>query len=456
MNNLDQKYYSRWLDDEELLKMKDIVTIGLNDDISTVGLPIGSTDNKIIVDNNVDNTLVIASTGSGKTQAVILPMLEEAIRAGESLFVNDPKGELYLSTSRKFIDNEYNIININFQNIDVSDSWNPFTLVGKLYKEGNDDDAYKLLNLTLNYLLSENKSNADPFWANTATQYLTGIILSLLEKNVDPNKINFEILSKFTTDYNNEDVSEYIENLDKNSIAYKNISPTYLAPFETKASIMSVLNQKLTELLGRKKIVNRLSNDTFDITKIRESKTIIYFSYDDSNLIESVLYNMFVEQIMYVLNNDKIFKPFTLLLDDFDTNSKPIFNFNNKLSNIRGAYGQVVMFVKGLDTLINVYGLENVEILKYQTHNILYLMSNEYNTLKFISDFCGKKNSNEYLVSPEGLRRMTYFTVLYIKFRTMPYYGKIIPFYKMGINIEKNGPVNKAYKEIETLDINSL
>ena len=456
MNNLEQNYYSKWLETEELLNMKNISTIGVNDSVSTTSLPVGSIDNKIIVDKNIDTTLVIGSVGSGKTQSVTLPMLEQSARSGESLFVNDPKGELYLTTSRRFIDSGFNVININLENIDVSDSWNPFTLVGKLYKEGKEDDAYKLVILTLNYLLAENKPGADPFWANTATQYLTGIVLSLLEKNVDTNKINFETLSRFTTDYNSEEVSEYIENLDKNGIAYKNISSTYLAPFETKASIMSVLNQKLTELLGRKKVVNRLSNDSFDITKIRENKTIIYFTYDDSSLIESTLYNMFIEQAMYVINNDKITKPFTFILDDFDTNTRPIINFNNKINNLRSSYGQVVMFIKGLDTLTNVYGKEDVEILKYQVHNILYLISNEYNTLKFISDFCGKKNSEENLVSPEGLRRMPYFTALYIKFRTMPYYGKIIPFYKMGINIEQNKPIAKEYKEIDILDINNI
>jgi len=456
MNNLDQKYYSRWLENDELLGMKNITTIGLNEEVSTIGLPIGSTDDKIIVDNNVDNTLVLASIGSGKTQAIILPMIEEAAKTGESLFINDPKGELYIMTSRKFIENEYNVININFQNTDVSDSWNPFMLIGKLYKEGNEDDAYKIVNTTLNYLLSENNSSADPFWANTASQYLTGIIISLLEKDIEFNKINFETLSKFTTDYNNEEVSEYLENLDRSGIAYKNISPTYLAPPETKASIMSVLNQKLTELLGRKKVINRLSNNTFDITKIRENKTVIYFTYDDSNLVESTLYNMFIEQIFYVLNNDKIKKSFTLLLDNFDTNSKPIFNFNNKICDLRGVYGQVVMFVRGLDALTSIYGRENVEILKYQTHNILYLISNEYNTLKFVSEFCGKKNSDEYLVSPEGLRRIPYFTALYMKFRTMPYYGKIIPFYEMRIDLEKNEPKNKEYNEIVSIDINNL
>lgn len=456
MNNLDKNYYSKWLDTNELLDTDSISAIGLNDEINKMGLPIGTMEEKIIVDNNVDSTLVIGSIGSGKTQSIILPMLFEAVKAGETLFVNDPKGELYLNTADLFKKNEYKIVNINLENPDVSDSWNPFTLVSKLYNDGKIDDAYKVVNLSLQYLLSEDTKGTDPFWSNTASQYLVGIILSLLEKNIDNSKLNFETLSKFTTDFNSEVVNEYIENLDRNGIAYKNISATYLAPYETKASIMSVLNQKLTELLGRKRIVNRLSTDSFDISKIRENKTIIYFTYDDSSLLEAKLYNMFIEQLIYVINNDKIAKPFTFLLDDFDTNPKKIVNFNNKINNLRSSYGQAVIFIKGFDTLTNVYGKEDTEILKYQVHNILYLISNEYNTLKFISDLCGKKNSEELLVSPEGLRRMPYFTALYLKFRTMPYYGKIMPFYQMDIDIEKSEFINREYAEIDILDLNNI
>lgn len=456
MNNLDQNYYSRWLELNELTNIKEINVIGENDIVNTVGLPIGSIEDKIIVDTNIGNSLVIGATGSGKTQSILLPMLEQGLRSGESLFVNDSNGELYITTSKRFIDNGYNVININLDNTDISDSWNPFTLMSKLYKENKQDDAYKLLNESLSYLISEDRPNADPFWTNTASQYLTGIILSLFEKNIDISKINFESISKFTTEYNSEEVIEYIEELDKEGIAYKNISPTYLAPSETKASIMSVLNQKLTSLLGRNKIVSRLSTDSFDISNIRNNKTIIYFTYDDSNIIDCSLYNIFIEQIIYVLNNDNNKKPYTLLLDDFDSNSKQINRLNNKINNLRRVYGQTVLFVSGLDMLTKIYGETNVEVLKYQVTNILYLISNEYTTLKFISDFCGKKSNEENLVSPEGLRRIPMFSSLYMKLRTMPYYGTLMPYYKMNIQSELNNPTNKEYNKIELFDITNL
>ena len=456
MNNLEQNYYSTWLTTDKLLENNFISVIDNNTEINTIGLPIGSINDKIIVDNNIDNTLVIGGSGSGKVQSVVMPMLEQAIRCGESLIVTDSDNSLYLSTSKKFQDNGYNIINLNLKKLSVSNNWNPFYLINKLYNENNKDDAYRLLNNNLKYLLDEVKPNSDPFWANTASQYLTGIIISLIDKKVDINKINFNTLTKFTTEYTNEDVAEYLDNLDRKSVAYKNIAPTVLAPFDTKGSIMSVLNQKLTEIIGREDLVSRLSYNDFDITNIRKEKTIIYLTYDCTNSIDCSLSNILIEQILYVLNNDNIKKPYVLLLDEFDYNQRPIVDLNNKLDRLRRVYGQTVLFIKGFELINRIYGKEEVEILKYQVNNMLYLVSNELDTLRFLSEFCGRKNSTEYLVSPEALRRMPMWSSLYIKSRIMPFYSNLIPFYKMNIELIQNEYQVNEIKKVDLIDLENL
>ena len=456
MNFLDENYYAKWLDTEGLLKNDNIKIVDSTEAIETVGLPIGSINDKVIIDKNVDSTIVIGDIGSGKTQTTILPMLEQAALSNESVFVIDPNNTLYLYTSKKFEDNGFKVVNINLKNLEVSNNWNPFYIVSKLYNSGKEDDAYRLLNTSLSYLLAETNKNADPFWANTASQYLTGIILSLIEKNVDIDKINFKTLTKFTTEYTNEDVADYLDNLDKSSVAYKNIASTYLAPFDTKGSIMSVLNQKLTEIIGRKNLVSILARNDFDITNIRKEKTIIFLTYDCTNNIDCSLCNILLEQLIYVVNNDNVKKPYTFLLDDFDSNQKPIINLNNKLSSLRSVYAQVVLYVRGFDLLNRVYGSDEVEILRYQCNNILYLISKEYGTLDFISKFCGKKNDSDNLVSTEALRRMPMWSCIYIKSRIMPYFGKLVPYYTMNIENIPNKYQKNVIQDVEVIDLNNI
>lgn len=450
MNILEQNYYSRWLKNDELINSRGIKSIGKTDTIESTGLPIGNIEDKIIVDSNIDNTILIGSTGSGKTQSVILPMLYQSAISGESLIVNDFKGELYKETANLFEKEGYDVICINLSNPNLGNCWNPFDLPIKKYSS-NRDEANKLIESIFDYLTLETNKSADPFWSNSAAQYLTGITKSLLDKKIDVSKINLKTLSKFSTEYNTPEVIDYIEEIDKTSTAYQNIASTYLAPLETKASIMSVVNQKISIYTGKENLLSLISKSDFDILNIRNNKTIIYFTYDVSSLEQKTLYNIFLEQAIYVLNNDNNKKPFNFLLDEFDFNNLPIKNLCDIVDKSRSHYVRFLFCISNFDRLKQIYGLENIELLKYQCANILYLISNESNTLKFISDICGKKNEAEYLVSPEALRRMPIWNCIFIKSRLMPYFGTMIPFYKMGINIDK-----KEYQMNSLSDVGSL
>ncbi len=459
MNNLDQNYYSRWLSTDELLSNNgQIKTIGMDniDKLDTTGIPVGSIGDDIIVDKGIDITLVIATSGSGKTQTTILPIMYESLKTGESVIVTDSKNTLYNYTAGSFVDAGFNVVNIDLNNLDESDSFNPFTLVKKLYDDNKKDAAIKLLESIVNYLVVSNNTGQDPFWENTASGYLMGVILSLLDNKVEANKINFKSLSKFTNTYNEESIIDYLNDIDKSSVAYQNISATHLAPPETKASIMSVLNQKMSIINSKEKLVAKLSKSDFDINKIRDNKTIVYFNLDNTDEISSAIFNIFMEEIYYVLCNDNGKKPINILIDDFDENVKPIKKLNSKITYLRSRYARFAIFIKGFDKLIHTYGLEEIESLKYACSNILYLISNEYNTLKFISEYCGKKSEEYNLVSPEALRRMPIWSSLLIKSRLMPYYGTLVPFYKTGLEFKKGSTILKNKNNIEVIELDNM
>lgn len=459
MNNLDQNYYSHWLSTDELLSNTYQIKSISHDDLDrldTTGIPVGSIGDSIIIDKGIDSTLLIGAMGSGKTQSITLPMMYESLKCGESLIVTDTNSELYNYTAGSFVDAGFNVVNIDLTKPALSDSFNPFTLVKQLYEENKKDDAAKLVESIVNYLIVSTKNNGDPFWENTASGYLTGVILSLLDNKVEADKINFKSLSKFTNTYNEESIIDYLNNIDKSSVAYQNIAATHLAPPETKASIMSVLNQKMAVINSKETLVSKLSKSDFDINKIRDSKTIIYFNLDNTDEIESSIFNIFMEEVYYVLNNDQARKPINIILDDFDENVKPIKKLNTKITYLRSRYARLVIHIKGFEKLNHTYGIEDVENLKFNCTKILYLISNDYNTLKHISDFCGKKSEDLYLVSPEALRRMPMWSSLLIKTRLMPYYGTLVPFYKTGLEFKKGSTIIKKNNDIEVVEIDNM
>ena len=95
------------------------------------------TPKKVWVDNGEYHNLVIGSTGAGKTQTTVLPMVNLLSKKGESMIVTDPKGEIFEGTSNMLKSKGYNIVLLNFRNPQNGNGWNPMSLPYSLYKEYN-------------------------------------------------------------------------------------------------------------------------------------------------------------------------------------------------------------------------------------------------------------------------------------------------------------------------------
>ena len=115
------------------------------------GLVVINNGKELWVDNGEAHNIVIGATGSGKTQAVVFPLVQSLAKKGESMIITDPKGEIYEQTATMLRERGYNIVLLNFRNPQNGNGWNPMSLPYKLYKEGNTDKAIELLeDLALN------------------------------------------------------------------------------------------------------------------------------------------------------------------------------------------------------------------------------------------------------------------------------------------------------------------
>ena len=92
------KGYSRWAKDKEMKAELSMVT-PQQETSNAAGVPLILNDKEAWVDNGEYHTLVIGSTGSGKTQTVIKPTVKLLAKAGESMIITDPKGEIYEATA---------------------------------------------------------------------------------------------------------------------------------------------------------------------------------------------------------------------------------------------------------------------------------------------------------------------------------------------------------------------
>ena len=242
----EEKGYSRWCEEKEFKKQDKIYKVLPNQETSEyAGIPLINNGKEIWVDGGEYHNLILGSTGAGKTQTMVQPMVRILAKKGESMIITDPKGEIYENNAEMLREKGYNIVLLNFRDPQKGSAWNPLGLPYQLYKSGNKDKANELLDdLAMNILYDDKAQSQDPFWEKTSADYFTGLALALFE-DAKEEEINLNTINLMTTVGeekigNSTYIKEYFGYKDKSSPAYINVSSTIMAPNDTKSSILSV------------------------------------------------------------------------------------------------------------------------------------------------------------------------------------------------------------------------
>ena len=118
-------------------------------------------------DNN--NLLCIGAPGSGKSRGFIIPFLLGCAQRGESVFVTDPKGELFEKLSPYFTERGHYVKAVNFLDMAHSDGWNC------LYSL---DKETQLVQTVANTIIQNTSGakEADDFWSRAELNLLMALI----------------------------------------------------------------------------------------------------------------------------------------------------------------------------------------------------------------------------------------------------------------------------------------
>ena len=446
--------YSRWATVEEL-KSK-LTPISYDSEIKKSGIPMMYDANNLYIKDDEAHTLVIGSTGSGKTQSIMLPQLRLAIKAQESFIVHDVKGEIYDDLSGELKNQNYNTIVINLDDPTIGNNFNPLSLPYELYKNGQKDKAIELLeNVGYYFCCNETfNANIDPFWNNSATSLFIGLALYLFD-NAKEEEINISSLLSIVSDF--DKLSEQVKKYNKTSPTYINLSNIILAPNDTKGSILSVFIQNMRLFVSRETLLEMLSISDFDIKDIQKNKTALFIISNNKSTSKRLI-PLIIEECYYAARyiNDKT-RRLNIVIDDFE-NLIPIKDFNNMLTLARGCNIKFSVFIRSILELRNTYGAEGTEILKMVFGNIIYLLANDTETLEDISKLCGSKQTEkgfEPLISVEDLKLLNSFEAVILIPRIYPIKTKLLPDYKIDwkFSDEKVAIKEIKNKEVKTFNI---
>ena len=457
----DKGGYSRWATEKE---MKAVLTKidPRQDHLEVGGIPLYNNGKKLWVDSGEYHNLIIGSTGSGKTQMMVQPMVSVLAKAGESMIITDPKGEIYETNGEMLRENGYKIVVLNFRNPLNGNSWNPFALPYQLYKSGNIDKSVELLeDLGLNIIRDPNNKSGDPFWENTSADYFTGLSVALFE-DADESEINLNSINLMVTEGDDKCgmgsnyAKEYFNAKDKTGTAFIKASSAVNAPNETRGGILSVFKQKVNLFASRANLSEMLSHSDFNMEDIGKEKTAVFLIIQDEKTTYHPLVTIFLKQCYESLIDaaqgcpgGKLPYKTNFILDEF-ANMPPLKDVTTMVTAARSRNIRFTFIIQNFAQLNDVYGKEQAETIKGNCGNIIYLISSEMSALEEISKMCGEVKSKEKdktastpLATVSDLQRLPEWTVIILRIRMMPFKAKLTPYFKM----EKNGLWGKKYEK---------
>ena len=367
--------------------------------------------------NRVPEThaLVLATTRVGKTTFFISPNIQflgNCINR-PSMFITDPKGELYGHNSKFLESRGYNIFVFNLDEPTKSFKYNPLGVVWDFYHiyiETGDtaylDDAEALLR-EVAATVAPVVGN-DPTWDIGAQNIIQGICLAMLEDSNIPEygmtKEKFtlwQVLNILTQGTDN--LRDFALRRPKTSLAKKRLSQ-YVDnnAKETLGSFMVTTTNKLNQYVDTG-MTYLMSDTELNLDEISSKPYAIFCITPDDNTARHPLAVLFASQIYkYLIHiakieqkknpslGQKLPNEFYFILEEFG-NFPKMDCIEQMLSIGGGRRIWTCIVLQSLSQIRKVYGKEAAETILNNLKLQIYMGTTENETNKYYSDFFGSK-----------------------------------------------------------------
>lgn len=451
----------------------------------------------MFLDVNDVHNLLIGTTNSGKSMSMILQMIETVRMSGECGVFNDPKGELYEYTAQQFKDDGYEVIRLNFVNPEASDDWGILQYVWDEYKkaysiyreeleqwneEGKNlssgEKASWLIrkpepdfSIAIEYLtdiasiLTYEKNTDSAFWNDSAKDLIVGQAAYLMEEclrneAVSEEMINFKSI-KLAADIGDEPLTK--QQASALGISAKTVMEALLelgrkpddtstinlnayckGAEQTKKSIKSVFNSKISILTMNEQIMRMTSKSSFDIKELGHKKMAIYLIVHDEKETYYPLVTMFIKQLYESVINEargnkgRLPIPVNVIIDEAG-NCPPFKNIAPMLTAGRSRGVRFTLAVQDTSQLVEKYGDHIATTIQNNCTNTVYLLGSQPETLKRFSEMCGNKQvwiparqmyETRPLISVDRLQHMNLGEVVVHRQRKAPFITRMIPYNK--------------------------
>lgn len=359
------------------------------------------------------NVIVIGGPGSGKTFTFVKP---NAMQLNGSKIFTDTKGLLIRELGNLYKQNDYKVK--VFDLIDFSNS-HCFNVFKYLKKETDIDEvAEAIVNATKK---SDNKG--EDFWAQAEIMLMRALIGFLY---LDSKLSGYTASLPQVTDLirclqrENPEVESVLEMMfDElneelpNNYAYRQFQ-LFNKNFsgETRNSVMAIIAARFS-VFEHEEIRNLLEEDTLEIETWNTEKTAVFINVPEVNdayqFISSLLFSMVFKVTINTADDiiqgklNELLLHLEIYADEFAQIGK-IINISKYLAVIRSREISMKIILQGLPQLDLVYGKEEAKSIISNCETLLYLGTNDKDTIEYLSFRAGNETIDDRNYSENNSR----------------------------------------------------
>ena len=371
------------------------VTVGLFDPrVSSPGIPLEVQGDRVSLSPQDQHAMIIGSSGRGKTRRAIYPSVILSARAGHSLIVCDPKGEIYRHTAAEVRKCGLNVKVLNLREPGCGDRWSPFTLVKHCWDIGDKSRATMLIKDIAAIVTEDISSTRDKYWQMAAIDTVVGFSLFLLERGTN---LTFSNIHRLTNQYYSErDMRDTFRSiLDPSADSYRRLTTlTGLDTEVTLSCVISETNAALARYCDQADVRDLLLGDDYDLTEIGRIPTAYYIVVPDESTAMHPIAGLFVSQsyselIRYA--DVRMTNTLPLLVDYVidEFGSIPGDDWCSKLTAARSRGIRFTIAIQTIDQLYARFGENQAKTILSNCRVVLYLGGRDMKMMRLFEDLSG-------------------------------------------------------------------
>ncbi len=323
-----------------------------------------------VVSASESHTLIVAPSGTGKGTSVILPTL---LLYRSSLITIDPKGENAAITARFRRDQLGHAVHIV----------NPWGLHEALYSERGfsratfnpldvldpkDPNIVGIAN-SIAVSICQHGSVNDPFWQNSATAMLAGILLWVADTPGETKTLAHvaDIVSggEAAADLRKSLFPRMVASSSFRGAMRKLVGRFVQMDDKTYSGVIAQLSQSL-QFMADDQIAAATDHSSFTLADLANGKTTLYIVIPDNQMqAQAVWLKLMVDTVMQTFKRERPFAKGIrgmFLIDEFPVLGR-LDGMVKDIAVVRGAGLDMTLVVQGLDQLTALYGPSSGTIL---------------------------------------------------------------------------------------------